>query len=119
VTPGSADVPKRGACPEAELIAAHAERRLVGDEATRMDEHLASCPTCPEVFANTLRFMDEQELGPAPVRAVAARERDDAGVSPRAPMPLGARPPIHRRNGFRLAATLAAAATVIMAFQFW
>ncbi len=112
-------MPKRGACPEAELIAAHAERRLVGDEATRMDEHLASCPTCPEVFAETLRFIDEQELGPAPARAVAAPEPDDAGASPRAPMHVGARPPIHRQNGFRLAATLAAAATVIMALQLW
>src|SRR5215510_6676201 len=47
---------KKSACPDPGLIAAHAERRLAGDEAVRMDEHISSCPDCYEVFAETLQF---------------------------------------------------------------
>jgi iron complex outermembrane receptor protein len=60
-------MPKPGKCPDPGLIAAHAEGRLVGEEATWMDEHLLSCPTCLEVFTETLRFtLDTGEMEPAP-----------------------------------------------------
>ena len=43
-------------CPDPALIAAHADRRLSGAEAARMDEHVAGCPDCYEVFAATVQF---------------------------------------------------------------
>ena len=113
MTEGWDGLPKRDACPDPELIAAHAERRLVGDEAARMDAHLVSCPTCPELFAEAVRFVEEEELEPAPARAVAPVRGVPAlqGVQ---------RPSIHHsRSGYRLAAALAAAAAVIFAFQLW
>ena len=63
-----------------------------------MDEHLADCPTCHETFAETLRFaLDEEEE-----------------VLPRTP-PIVL--PFVRRPAFRLAAILAVAASVFLAFQ--
>jgi CHAT domain-containing protein/tetratricopeptide (TPR) repeat protein len=99
VTTGPEDVPKAGEHPDPGLIAAHAERRLSGAEAARMDEHLAGCTTCHEVFAETLRFaLDEEAAGVLPRRALTAI-------------------PFMKRPAFRLAAVLAIAATVVLAFQ--
>ena len=76
MTTGPKDVPEPGGHPDPGLLAAHAERRLAGAEAARMDEHIASCPTCYEAFAETVRFAldeedDEAEEGPARGRAPA------------------------------------------------
>ena len=58
------NVPSTGDHPDIGQIAAHAERRLTGAEAARMDEHLADCSTCHETFAETLRFaLDEEAKG--------------------------------------------------------
>ncbi len=92
-------MPKAGDHPDPGLIAAHAERRLSGAEAARMDEHLAGCTTCHEVFAETLRFaLDEEAAGVLPRRALTAI-------------------PFVKRPAFRMAAVLAVAATVVLAFQ--
>jgi hypothetical protein len=64
-----------------------------------MDEHLAGCPTCHETFAETLRFALDQE----------AEE-----VLPRSSLVAI---PFVRRPAFRLAAVLAVAASVFLAFQ--
>ncbi len=60
--------------PDPRLIAAHAERRLVGDEAARMDEHVAGCQDCYEVFSETVQFglAEPEEVGVRPVGARAA-----------------------------------------------
>jgi CHAT domain-containing protein/tetratricopeptide (TPR) repeat protein len=92
-------VPRPGEHPDLGLIAAHAEGRLTGAEAARIDEHLAGCPTCHEVFAETLRFaLDEQAEGALP--------RTSPTVIP-----------FVRRPAFRMAAVLAVAAGVFLAFQ--
>jgi hypothetical protein len=44
------------ACPDPGLIAAHVDHRLGGDEAARMDEHIAGCPDCYDVFSQTVQF---------------------------------------------------------------
>ena len=55
-----------------------------------MDEHLAGCKTCHEVFAETLRFaLDEEAAGVLPRRALTAI-------------------PFMQRPAFRMAAVLAA-----------
>ena len=96
---GPEDVPSAGDHPDPGLIAAHAERRLTGAEAARMDEHLADCPTCHEVFAETLRFaLDEEAEEALPRSSLVAI-------------------PFVRRPALRLAAILAVAASVFLAFQ--
>jgi len=51
-------------CPEPKLLAARAEGRLAGREAARLDEHIAGCADCYEVFSETIRFtLAERETG--------------------------------------------------------
>jgi CHAT domain-containing protein/tetratricopeptide (TPR) repeat protein len=79
-------------------MAAHAERRLGGAEAARMDEHLAGCEACYEVFAETARFVLEDSQDEIRSRRVA----------------------FARRPAFRMAAGLAAAAVLLLAvLQVW
>jgi tetratricopeptide (TPR) repeat protein len=85
-----------GACPDPGLVAAHADGHLSGEEAARMDAHLASCQTCGEVFAETLRFALEQAEEAPPRRAVL---------------------PLFRRHLYPVAAGLAAAAALILAIR--
>ncbi len=92
-------MPRAGEHPDPGLIAAHAERRLAGAEAARMDEHLAGCPICHEVFAETLRFALDDEAEEA------------------LPRPSSVVLPFVRRPVFRWAAVLAAAAGVFLVFQ--
>jgi CHAT domain-containing protein len=88
-----------GACPDPGLIAAHAERRLTGDEAVRLDEHIAGCAACYEVFAETLQFgLTEAEGGEV--------------VPPRAAWSATVRRP-------KLLVGLAMAATVLLALALW
>jgi outer membrane receptor protein involved in Fe transport len=94
VTKGPDRSSRLGACPDAELVGAHAERRLVGEEASRMDGHLASCPACGEVFAEAIRFILDQEPTTTPKPAVL-------------------------RQRLWLPASLAAAAALILALQSW
>ncbi|HJS57352.1 MAG TPA: zf-HC2 domain-containing protein, partial [Vicinamibacteria bacterium] len=84
---------KPSPCPDPGLIAAHADRRLSGDEAARMDAHIAGCPDCYEVFAETVQF------GLA-----------DAGAEPRR---KGVLLTFAQRPAFRIAAGLAAAAAAL------
>lgn len=67
-----------------------------------MDEHLAGCETCYEVFAETARFaLDDSE-------------------SEAAPKPSSGLIAVFRRPGFRMAAGLAAAAGLVVALhQVW
>ena len=83
--------------PDPGLIAAHADGRLTGTEAAQLDEHLAGCSACYEVFSETLRFKLDDEPSSVPESAQIA-----AWV---------------RRPAFRLAAVLAVATTVIVAAQ--
>ena len=87
-------------CPDPGLIAAHVERRLKGTEATRMDEHIAGCAGCTQVFADTVEF--------------GLAEGEAAGVHRAAP-PRHA-PSFVRRPVFQMVAGLAMAATLVMAF---
>jgi len=102
VTGGNKGAWNGWACPDLERIAAHAEGRLGGDEAARMDEHLASCPRCYAVFAGTLRLaIEEDEAGP-----VAKRPETDL--------------PFLQRPGLRRAAALAAvAAALVLGILLW
>jgi CHAT domain-containing protein/tetratricopeptide (TPR) repeat protein len=100
VTAAPQSVPNRSEHPDPGRIAAHAERRLSGEEAAGVDAHLASCSTCHEVFAETVRF-------------VLAEEGEEALTGP-SPMRLA------RRRVFKVAAGLAAAAGLVLAVhQAW
>ncbi len=48
-----------GPHPELTLIAAHADRRLAGEERARVEEHLARCSQCFEIYAETIVFKEE------------------------------------------------------------
>ena len=48
--------PPPKAHPELGTIAAHVDRRLVGDERVQVVEHLAGCSECYEVYAETLKL---------------------------------------------------------------
>jgi CHAT domain-containing protein/tetratricopeptide (TPR) repeat protein len=73
-----------------------------------MDAHIASCPICYEVFAETVRFaLDEQD-----------EEEEDARRRRKAtafPFVRG----LVRRRPFQAAAALAAAASLLLAFHLW
>ncbi|MFN8096510.1 MAG: hypothetical protein U0599_30575, partial [Vicinamibacteria bacterium] len=70
--------PAGGGHPDAGTIAAHVERRLPRDEASRVDAHLAACSSCYEVFAEAARFRLEEDgedgvAAPQPASAVVPR----------------------------------------------
>lgn len=88
--------------PDPRLIAAHADRRLTGDEAARMDEHVARCQDCYEVFSETVQF--------------GLAEPEGAGVmrtSARAAAPVT----FLQRPAFRIG--LAVAAVLVIALGLW
>jgi CHAT domain-containing protein/tetratricopeptide (TPR) repeat protein len=94
------------ACPDASLIAAHADRRLAGDEAARMDEHIAGCADCYEIFTETVRFaLAEPEAETEGVRRTAAR--------------FGAAGARLRRLTMQRMIGLAAAAVLVLAAGLW
>ncbi len=89
----------RRPCPDPGLIAAHADRRLSGAEAARMDEHIAGCPDCSEVFAETLRFsLSEDQDAPGRWSPIAKFVRQPA---------------------LKVAAGLAIAASLLLAIRFY
>ena len=88
--------------PDPRLIAAHAERRLFGDEAARMDEHVAGCSECYEVFSETVQF-----------GLAEAEEAGVMGAGARAAAPAA----FLRRPAFRIG--LAAAAVLVIALGLW
>ncbi len=94
--------PRPAAHPDPELIAAHADRRLTGAEAARMDEHIAGCSDCYEVFAATIQF--------------GLSEGEDAGLK-RPAAPAAAPLPFVRRPSFKMAAGLATAAALLLALS--
>jgi CHAT domain-containing protein/tetratricopeptide (TPR) repeat protein len=67
--------PAEGDHPDAGTLAAHVERRLRGAEASRVDEHLAACTSCYEVFAEAVQFRleeDAEEQAAAPAGAAVS-----------------------------------------------
>jgi CHAT domain-containing protein len=92
----SEGVPTRDGHPDAATIAAHVERRLTRVEAARLEEHLAGCSTCYELFAETVRFRLEEEA--------------DEDVAPTVVVI-----PLRRRPAARVAAALAVAAGLALA----
>ena len=48
-------------CPSSEDLAAYIDNRLAGNRRMEIDEHLAKCRRCFEVFEGVLRFKLEQE----------------------------------------------------------
>jgi CHAT domain-containing protein len=96
VTTGPSEgVPTRDGHPDAASIAAHVERRLTSVEAARVEEHLAGCSTCYELFAETVRFQLEEEADEDVASTVVVRP--------------------WRRPAARLAAALALAAGLALA----
>ena len=93
-------------CPDPALIAAHADRRLSGAEAARMDEHIAGCPDCYEVFAATVQF------------GLSEPEAETEGVKP-AEARLGAAGARLRSPLFTRWVGLAAAAALVVALGLW
>ncbi len=94
-------MPSSGGHPDPGLLAAHAERRLVGAEAAQLDAHLADCSTCYETFAETVQFLLAEEPAEEPV-----------------PNPARVLP-FHRRPAFQIAAGLAAAAGLVLAVRYF
>jgi hypothetical protein len=88
------------------LIAAHADRRLTGAEAARMDEHVAGCPDCYDVFAATVQF------------GLAEPEAETEGVKP-AEARFGAAGARLRSSMFGRTVGLAAAAVLVVALGLW
>jgi len=112
VTGESQSASRSEAHPDARLIAAHADRRLAGDEAARMDEHIAGCPDCYEVFAETVQFgLGEGE--DARVKRGVALEMllTPTAASVKAPLAFV------RRLPFKMAAGLAIAAALVLALS--
>jgi CHAT domain-containing protein/tetratricopeptide (TPR) repeat protein len=95
-----------GGCPDPALIAAHADRRLTGAEAARMDEHVAGCPDCYDVFASTVQFgLAESEAEIEGVKSAETRfGRAGAGL---------------RSSRFARPLSLAAAAALVVALGLW
>jgi CHAT domain-containing protein/tetratricopeptide (TPR) repeat protein len=83
-------------CPDPGLVAARAEGRLTGEDAARIAEHLASCPECSEVLAETVRFLREEEADRPPAPAAI---------------------PFARRRVLQAAVALAVAAALVVAFR--
>src|SRR3954465_11572259 len=54
------------ACPEPEQLAAYIDGTLTPDERTQMERHLAECPECRDVVAESVAALDE--LGGLPAR---------------------------------------------------
>jgi CHAT domain-containing protein len=103
VTGESWNAPPAGAHPDPQQIAAHADGRLSASEATRMDEHIAACALCYEVFAETVQFgLTEPEV-PA------------AGLA----RPHAASFAFARSRAFRIAAALAAAVVIGVGVARW
>jgi CHAT domain-containing protein len=90
-------VPSSGGHPDPGLLAAHAERRLVGAEAAQLEAHLADCSICCETFAETVEFLLTEEPAEEPV-----------------PNPARVLP-FHRRPAFQIGVGLAAAAGLVLA----
>ncbi len=86
-------------CPPLEDIAAFLDHKMAGEERDRFMAHLAGCEECYPVFADSARFMLEEEgfleepPGPAevppPVAPVVPLQRKGAGA-PRWALPLAA-----------------------------
>ncbi len=96
---------RRAGCPDPALIAAHVEHRLSGDEAARMDEHIAGCAECYEIFSETLQFhLAEGEDAPA-------KGADSPAV---APLTFRQRPAFRTAVGLATAAALVAAIGVLL-----
>src|SRR5688572_871419 len=103
MTERSSDLLRPRACPDPGLIAAHADRRLTGEEAARMDEHVAGCADCYEVFSETAQFNLTEGETPGVLTAGA---------------PIGARTAGGRRRMFAITG-LAAAALLAVAAAAW
>jgi CHAT domain-containing protein/tetratricopeptide (TPR) repeat protein len=103
VTGESWNAPPAGAHPDPQQIAAHADGRLSASEATRMDEHIAACALCYEVFAETVQFGLTEPEAPA---ATLARPR----AAPFA---------FVRNRTFRIAAALAATVVIGVGVARW
>jgi CHAT domain-containing protein/tetratricopeptide (TPR) repeat protein len=76
----------------------------MGDEAARMDEHIARCSECYEVFSETVQFGLAEADAEAVLRAGARS---------------GAPAPFIRRPAFPMAAGLATAALLLIALGLW
>ena len=106
------------ACPDAEVLAAYADRSLDPEQAARWESHFADCARCRKILAAVLVSADEpllqdevqklgQSAGPVAVQATAPRT---AGP-PKPPVVL------HRRSSARwVVPALAAAAAIILWF---
>ena len=95
MTEPSHGTPGRAGCPDPEQLAAHAEGSLKAAEAAWMDEHIAGCAACFDVYAETLRL----------------RLEDPATAEAKPPV---ARPSLWQRPIFKLAAVLVVAAGVAL-----
>jgi hypothetical protein len=96
-------------CPSLEDLAAFLEGKLSGDERARVVAHLADCPRCYEVFAESARFQlyEEEEEDADPPEVV------EASRTPAAAPPPGNVVPFPRRRIFRWISSVAAALVVI------
>src|SRR5215207_2709391 len=77
-------------CPSLEDLAAFLDGKLSGDEHARVVAHLADCPRCYEVFAESARFQlyeeeeeDPPEVTDVPKEFVAARASGELVPFPR------------------------------------
>jgi hypothetical protein len=79
-------------CPSLEDLAAFLDGKLSGDERARVVTHLADCPRCYEVFAESARFQlyeeeekedDPPEMVDVPPELVASQARENVVPFPR------------------------------------
>ena len=85
--------------PEAEILAAYAERALSPAERQAVDRHAAECPECREILADTIASLEEDR-------------RADRPIAPAPPLPFR-----RRRWAIGVATGLAAAALLVLAVQ--
>ena len=95
MTERSHGTPGRAGCPDPEQLAAHAEGSLAAAEAAWMDEHIAGCAACFDVFAETLRLRLESPADVEPTDPSVGSASSLAAAD----LQAGRRPGRGRRRG--------------------
>jgi hypothetical protein len=101
-------------CPSLEDLAAFLDGKLSGDERARVVAHLADCPRCYEVFAETARFQlyEEEEEDADPPEIVDVPQELVAAVAAEARNTVV---PFRRTQVFRWVSSIAAVLAVSLA----
>jgi hypothetical protein len=102
-----------GPCPDFEILASFVDANLTAAERTHVVEHLADCPKCAEVVAETMRLLGD--VGLDEEADEEADENEEAGPGDSAPALKPSGRVIPFRRWVAVAVPLAAAAALAVA----